>query len=84
MIGLLLSISVVIISRFYADSLAQVFSGNLNLIVRIAMLLIAIIAMFICGYFGWKIGKKAYREYDAPVLRTRERRKTIRARTRAR
>ena len=71
MIGLLLSLSIAVISRFYADPLAHVLGGVLSLVTRIAMALAALIAVVVCGKFGWKIGKKLYREYDPPVIKDR-------------
>ncbi len=35
------------------------------------------------GYFGWRIGKRIYREYESPVVKERPR-QTVRARTRRR
>jgi hypothetical protein len=69
-IGLLLSISVALLSRFYADPLANVLgsAGVLGVITRILMGIVAIVAVFICGYFGWRIGKNVFREYDAPTM----------------
>jgi hypothetical protein len=67
LVGLLLSLSVALISRFYADPLAHVLGGALSIVIRIAMALAALIAVGICGKFGWRIGKKLYREYDPPV-----------------
>ena len=81
MIGLVLSTSVALISRFYADPLAHLLTSGLSTIVRITMVIVAIIAVIICGYFGWKVGRKVYREYDPPVIKERQRRKTIRANT---
>jgi hypothetical protein len=69
LVGLLLSLSVVIISRFYADPLAQVLGGALSIVIRIIMALVALIAVVIGGKFGWRIGKKVYREYDPPVIK---------------
>ena len=66
MVGLLLSLSIAIISRFYADQPAQVLGGTLSLVIRIVMSIVAFIAVVICGKFGWKIGKKLYRAYDPP------------------
>jgi uncharacterized membrane protein YuzA (DUF378 family) len=57
---------VALISRFYADPLAHVLGGALSLITRIIMALVGLIAVIICGKFGWRIGKKLYREYDPP------------------
>jgi hypothetical protein len=70
-VGLLLSLSIAIVGRLYADTLATIFQGYLAIIVRIIMVLVAIGAAILCGYFGWKIGKKAYREYDSPVVKNR-------------
>ena len=66
LVGLLLSLRVALISRFYADPLAHILGGALSIITRIIMALVALIAVIICGKFGWKIGKKLYREYDPP------------------
>ena len=67
-IGLLLSVSIALLSRFYADPLAHLLGGGLSIVTRILMILMAIIGMLICGYFGWRIGKHVYREYNLPVL----------------
>ncbi len=72
-IGLLLSLSVAVLSRIYATPLASVLSGNLSLIVRIVMAFVALAAAIICGYAGWKIGKKLFREYEPPVIKDRRR-----------
>ena len=63
-VGLLLSLTVAILSRLYADPLAQVFHGNLSITVRIIMFIFAIAGAVLFGYFGWKIGKHLYREYE--------------------
>ncbi len=63
-VGLLLSLTVAILSRLYADPLAQVFHGGLSIIVRIVMSIFAIAAAIVFGYVGWKIGKRLYREYE--------------------
>jgi hypothetical protein len=63
-VGLLLSLTVAILSRLYADPLAQVFHGNLSITVRIVMFIFAIAGAALFGYFGWKIGKHLYREYE--------------------
>jgi hypothetical protein len=63
-IGLLLSLIVAVISRLYADPLAQVFHSGLSMTVRIVMSIIAIAAAVLFGYVGWKIGKRLYREYE--------------------
>ena len=66
-IGLLLSLSIAIVGRLYGDTFAAIFQGYLAIIIRVVMALIAIGAAILCGYFGWKIGKRAYREYESPV-----------------
>ena len=73
MVGLLLSLSIALISRFYADPLAHVLGGALSLVIRIVMAFAATIAIVVCGNFGWRIGKKLYREYDPPVVKNRRR-----------
>src|SRR6185437_1779146 len=39
--------------------------------IRIATGIIAFIGTVLCGYFGWKIGKRIYREYEPPVIKNR-------------
>jgi hypothetical protein len=63
-IGLLLSLTIAILSRLYAVPLVQVFHGNLSISVRIVMAIFAIGGAVLCGYIGWKIGRRAYREYE--------------------
>ena len=63
-VGLLLSLIVAILSRIYADPLAQVFHSSLSITVRIVMFILAIAGAILCGYVGWKIGKRLYREYE--------------------
>ena len=77
MIGLLLSISIALLSRFYGDVLTQTFSSSLSSLVRITMALVALAGVIICGYFGWKIGKKLYRTYDLPVVKKRGRKTKV-------
>jgi len=63
-IGLVLSLTVAVLSRFYADPLAQIFHGNLSITVRIVMSILAIAGAVLFGFIGWKIGKRLYREYE--------------------
>lgn len=63
-VGLLLSLTIAVLSRLYADPLAQMFQGNLSISVRIVMTIFAIGGALLCGYIGWKIGKRVYREYE--------------------
>lgn len=72
-VGLLLSLAVGVLSRLYADPLSQVFHSNLSLITRIVMGVLAVVGAIACGYYGWKVGRRLYREYDAPVVKERGR-----------
>ena len=63
-VGLLLSLTIAVLSRLYADPLAQMFHGNLSISVRIVMTIFAIGGAILFGYIGWKIGKRLYREYE--------------------
>ena len=63
-VGLLLSLTIAILSRLYADPLAQVFQGNLSISVRIVMSIFAIGGAVLFGFIGWKIGRRAYREFE--------------------
>src|SRR6266566_8469439 len=63
-VGLLLSLTVAVLSRLYADPLAQVFHSSLSITVRIIMFTFAIAGSVLCGYIGWKIGKSLYKEYE--------------------
>lgn len=74
-VGLLLSLTVAILSRLYAEPLAQVLHGSLSVTVRIVMIILAIVGAVVFGYFGWKIGERIYREYEPPVIKDRTRRR---------
>lgn len=63
-VGLLLSLTVAILSSLYANPLAQVFHSSLSMSVRIVMFMVAIVGSVFFGYIGWKIGRRAYREYE--------------------
>ena len=74
MVGLLLSLSLAILSRVYATTLAGALQGNyglLGLFVRILMGIFAFALAIFFGYAGWRLGKRFYREYDPPVLKSR-------------
>lgn len=78
MVGLLLSLSLALLSRAYATSLGSLLQGNywlLGLIVRILMGALAFACALFFGYFGWKLGKRFYREYEPPVRKSRASRK---------
>jgi len=72
-VGLLFSLVIAIVSRLYGDPLAQLLQGNLSIVVRIVMALVAAAGVVVFGYFGWKIGRKLFREYERPVVKDRRR-----------
>jgi hypothetical protein len=81
-IGLLLSVSIALLSRFYADPLYKALNSNLSLVVRSLMVLVALLAMIVFGYLGWRIGKAIFREYEQPLPLPKQRHRK-RARTAA-
>ncbi|WP_069804187.1 hypothetical protein [Thermogemmatispora onikobensis] len=68
-VGLLLSLSLPVAARLIGSPLTDLFNGAL---LRVTMALVALVAAIICGYFGWKIGRRLYREYE---LSPRQRRR---------
>src|SRR2546426_12101228 len=86
LIGLMISLAVAVIGRIYANPLVPIFHSVLLVLIllRIVMAFSGIAGAVILGYFGWKIGRRLYREYEPPVIRYRgyKRRKTKAARTR--
>jgi hypothetical protein len=63
-VGLLLSLSIVILSRLYATPLAGALHGWLAFTVRAVLIVVGIIAAIVFGYLGWRIGARVYREYE--------------------
>jgi hypothetical protein len=63
-VGLLLSLSIAIVSRMYATPLFDLLHGWLSITVRIVMVLVGAGLAIAFGYLGWKIGKRAFREYE--------------------
>lgn len=84
MIGLTLSLVVAVIGRIYANPLIPIFHSPLVVLVllRIVMAIAAIGGAILCGYWGWKIGKKLYKEYEPPVIKDRRRKPKPKAKTR--
>ena len=76
-IGLIVSLTIAVFGRIFANPLLPVFHSALLILIllRIAMAIGGIAAAIICGYFGWKIGKRLYREYEPPVIPYRERKR---------
>jgi hypothetical protein len=46
--------------------------------IRIATALFAVIGAFLGGYFGWKIGKRVFIEYEPPVIKDRTKKRKSR------
>lgn len=80
MTGLLLSLSLAVLSRLFIDPLGALFQANyglIGLLVRVLMVLAACALALAFGRIGWRLGKRFFREYDPPVLK--ERRHRVRA-----
>jgi hypothetical protein len=76
-IGLLLSLSLIILSYVFADPLRGLFQGNdtlLGLLVRMLMGLLAFTLAIFFGVLGWRLGKRFFREYEPPTVKERTRR----------
>ena len=86
LIGLMVSLLVAVIGRIYANQLVPIFHSPLLVLIllRIAMAIGGIAGAVIFGYFGWKIGRRLYREYEPPVIHYRgyKRRNSKKAQTR--
>jgi hypothetical protein len=77
MVGLLLSLTLAILSRSYATVLGSMLQGNywlLGLMVRILMGILAFALAIFFGYLGWGLGKRFYREYEPPPIKKRKER----------
>jgi len=76
----MVSLLVAVIGRIYANPLIPVFHSALTVLIllRIAMGISGLLGAILFGYFGWRIGKRLYREYEPPVVKYRQskRRKT--------
>lgn len=81
LVGLLLSLSLAVLSRIYVDQLGTLFQANyglLGLLVRILMGLLACALAIFFGSVGWRLGKRFFRDYEPPVLKERRRRTKVR------
>lgn len=79
-VGLFLSVFVAIFSRLYTDPLVALFQHNyqlMGLLIRVVMGILAVVLAILCGYLGWKLGKRFYREYEAPPSRERKRKSKV-------
>lgn len=76
-VGLLLSLSLIILSYVFANPLRGLFQGNdslLGLLVRILMGILAFALAIAFGVVGWRLGKRFFREYEPPMVKERKRR----------
>jgi|SRR5579883_902534 len=76
-VGLLLSLSLIILSYVFANPLRGLFQGNeslLGLLVRVLMGLLAFALAISFGVLGWRLGKRFFREYEPPPVKERKRR----------
>lgn len=75
-VGMFLSLTVAVLSRFYGDPLSALFQHNyalLGWIVRILMGVLIVVLAIVFGRFGWKLGRRFYREYEPPPVKERKR-----------
>ncbi len=79
-IGLFFSVFIGVVG--FGGDLAYVLSFvlpfNALTDIRIATGVIAVIGAVLCGYFGWRIGKSIYREYEPPVIKERNKKRKAR------
>ena len=76
-IGLLFSLFIGVIGfgHNFAYLLGLVLPFNALTDIRLATGCIALIGTVLFGYFGWKIGRRIYREYEPPVIKDRNRKR---------
>lgn len=77
MVGLLLSLSLAVLSRVFVEPLGTLFQANyglLGLFVRILMGILACALAIFFGNIGWRLGKRFFREYEPPVVKERRHR----------
>lgn len=75
MVGILISVLLGVIGLGPLVASAIVFLIHTDAITntRIATAFFALIGTILGAYFGWKIGKRLYREYEPPVIKDRTR-----------
>ncbi len=74
-VGILISVLLGVIGLGPLVASAMVFLIHTDAITntRIATAFFALIGAILGAYFGWKIGKRLYREYEPPVIKDRTR-----------
>lgn len=60
------SLSVPVISHFFAGR------GVLALFLQILVIVLAVVAFFVLGFLGWKIGRRVFREYEPSPAQIRK------------
>jgi hypothetical protein len=76
-IGLLFSLFIGVIGfgHNFAYLLRFVLPFNALTDIRLATGCIALLGTVLFGYFGWKLGRRIYREYEPPVIKNRNRKR---------
>lgn len=79
-VGLLFSLFIGVIGfgHNFAYLLGFILPFNALTDIRLATGCIALVGTVLFGYFGWKIGKRIYREYEPPVIKDRSRKRKSR------
>jgi len=75
MVGILISVllGVIGLGPFVASAMVFLIHTDAITNTRIATAFFALIGTILGAYFGWKIGKRLYREYEPPVIKDRTR-----------
>lgn len=84
-IGIVLSLMVAVFGRLYiANPVADMLHDPLLtlILLRVAMGVVTLGVAILCGIFGWKFGKKLFREYEQPVVPVKPKRKRRKAKIR--
>ena len=79
-VGILISVllGVIGLGPFVASAMVSLIHTDAITNTRIATAFFALIGAILGAYFGWKIGKRLYREYEPPVIKNRTRKPKIR------
>lgn len=70
-VGIMLSLllGVIGLGPFLGNVLAFLIHSDIITNTRIATAIFGLIGAVLGGYFGWKIGRRLYREYEPPVIK---------------
>jgi len=74
-VGILISVllGVIGLGPFVASAMVSLIHTDAITNTRIATAFFALIGAILGAYFGWKIGKRLYREFEPPVIKDRTR-----------